>query len=374
MIRRLVRLFGYDLINRQNVKRLSHNRAFNKQKYFISREESEKALKTVGRKPMRPFQFFQRPYETSTLINELENRWWNGAGNIIEKVWVLPDDICSKLRYDYVKKASAFFRQASVSTILDLGCGSGWIGRMIADENLIYVGIDFSETQISIAKAKSAEALNSTYLSYYCINDFASLPELKDINGIIIHAFLHHLYGEELNTLFKKLQAFLPKGCKFFIMEPVYPKKVNRSMSEDKKQMAGDLIQSAKAFLSSTKLRLINENKLDCSTENELDALIVESNRNGFFFSPKEVPFKFAEIESFLSKYGIINNFYYCGVLNLEAAQLLALIPDKNLREDWSNIILPFINKIDQFVIESGYFDNREDQYLFTCFEFTLDK
>jgi SAM-dependent methyltransferase len=272
------------------------------------------------------------------------------------------------LRYDYVKKASEFFRQSCVSTVLDLGCGSGWIGRMIADESLRYIGTDFSETQISIAKAKSAESGNSSYLSYYCIDDISNLTEINSINGIIIH----HLYGQELNDLFDKLKAVLPKGCKFFIMEPVYPKSIYHDYSDENKNMAEDLIQSAKAFLNSVKLRIIEENKFDCTTVREIDSLIEESNRNGFFFSPKEVPFKFVEIETLLYKYGTIDDFYYCGVLNVEAAQMLALITDVKLREEWSKIIVPFIKQIDHFILASGYVNNNENQYLFTCFEFTL--
>ena len=62
------------------------------------------------------------------------------------------------IRLPYLKKMKKFFMSDIKKTpliILEVGCGTGWVCRMIADEDLHIIGTDFSTGQLSIAKEQA---------------------------------------------------------------------------------------------------------------------------------------------------------------------------------------------------------------------------
>ena len=382
IIKNVIRKFGFDVVRYSNPQKPIGNVApvhtTGKSKgTLISTEFANEALNSVGRKLDIPiFTYYERPHKSSDKMEEAENKWWNAHGELIENVWVLSDEINHLYRSPYVSKAADFFtKQGKKARVLDLGCGSGWFGRMIAGEMVEYVGMDFSSTQIAIANQNKSISPNKEYLNYYCATDIENIPDLQNTTGVIIHAFLHHLYLEDLKKLFDKLHSILPVGCKFFIVEPIYPDLIDFSEEQkEKKKYLFSAVNSLRKYIIGKKEELVSKRQYDLGTETELNEIMKESSANGFFFSPKEVPFKMNEFRKFLENYLIIEDCFFCGVTNLEVAQFIERVADPISRKNLINTLIPVSEKLDKLLLSEGYFELFPSSYLFTSFECILKK
>jgi SAM-dependent methyltransferase len=344
---------------------------------IISEQEALEANHSVGRKHKQaPFTYLERIVESTRLMDDAENKWWNKAGPIIEEAWVMQEEPCIAYRELTIKSAVAFFlKDKKKVKVLDLGCGSGWMGRMMAGESLEYLGMDFSSTQISIANAKLKECPNKEFIKYYCLEDIRKVPELSSIDGVVINAFLHHLSWNELHELFRTLCELMPSGCKIFIVEPIYPDGNNIEQTQEEViDINTILLEEARSFLEKLKKKLVDQGIYDLKAEHELILLIEESARNGFFLSPKEVPFKISDFLNFLGKYAQIERYFHCGVCDLELAQLLTRVKSEKIRTYLINTLFPYIRSIDDVLIGNGVFNSNPDTYLFTAFECVLKK
>ena len=139
-------------------------------------------------------------------LDRKEMEWWDANAEIIEKIWALNFDFQKLIRLPYLKKAKHFFITNSANkplNILEVGCGTGWVGRMIADENLHITGTDFSEAQLKIAKEEAKRFNKEDFCKYQLAS---STIVSKDLDGIILHAILHHFTEEELMTFFNELE------------------------------------------------------------------------------------------------------------------------------------------------------------------------
>ena len=338
---------------------------------IIKKREALEALKTINRQPLNAFTFFKRLQTTSKSLDILEEKWWNVAGNLIEDVWGLPDDLCLAYRQEYVIRAKNFFLSDKKNVkILDLGCGTGWFGRIIADENIFYQGIDFSETQISIAKEKAKNIHNEKYLNYSQTTSIQSIENIRDFDGIIINAFLHHLCKDELITLFNDIKQNFKSGTKIFIMEPVYPTNKRNSSTQINDDANASIING---MVDAVKNHAIKTNIFDTEKQILLSELINESNENGFFFSPKEVPFDFQEIEELLLKYTQLQNYFYVGVNDFTLLQMLSFVKDQAYRKKIVETVFPFIKNLDKELLANEYYANGTNNYIFTCFECILN-
>lgn len=377
IIKRVARKLGFDIVRYSTPALPKKKPQTPNQKPVLSVKLASEALESVGRNLDTPlFTYYTRPEKSSPVMEEAENLWWNSHGKLIEKVWVLSESVNALYRNDYVLKAAAFFKKENKNAkILDLGCGSGWFGRMIADEDLEYYGMDFSSTQIEIANNEKEKSRNKKQLNYYCLSDIKKIEKLNEITGVVIHAFLHHLYWDELNVLFKELATILPNGCKFFIVEPVYPDPTNqKNESGSLSKISESFIINYRNYLTTFKTELIAKGLYDTKTEDELNEVFLESSRNGFFLSPKEVPFKLTEFKSFLNKYVSIENIFHCGVVDLETAQFIDRIKSKKEQDYYKEQLFPLANSIDKFLLSTDYFETNQNNYLFTAFECTLNK
>jgi predicted O-methyltransferase YrrM/2-polyprenyl-3-methyl-5-hydroxy-6-metoxy-1,4-benzoquinol methylase len=336
----------------------------------ITVQEAVAALTSVGRSPLPAFQKFKRPQRSSPQMDAIENRWWNIHGELVEKVWSLQDALCDTLRRHYLEKAKKFFLEGSSHVkVLELGCGSGWLGRILADESFQIIGSDFSETQIQLAKERARPAGNEKFCTYYCTATLKSIPGIHEVAGVIMHAFLHHLYGDELAALFSELQQLLPSNAKMFILEPVYHQLhacANAQVRSDAQIMSQGLF----AQMEDIKQQLIKSGKYDTETADNLSKIVEESNTFGYFFSPKEVPFDSDELRALIGKYATIKTEYLTGLFDTDIAQNLSRITDDNLRKDISSKLMPLVQFIDNFLIENRCIgDFAGGRYIFTAYE-----
>jgi SAM-dependent methyltransferase len=362
LVKKIIKKAGFDIVRlppHKKPSKITNNSASDKlspPKPVIQHQQAITALKSVHRElHLSPFTYFKRPDKSSDSMEEIEKLWWNSNSRLIEKVWVLSENINRQYRGSYVAKASEFFKEKKKQTkVLDLGCGSGWFGRMIADKDLEYYGMDFSSTQIDIANSEKVYAGNKDYLHY-------------------VHAFLHHLYWDELHQLFEELVKVLPSGCRFFIVEPIF-QNGDSKLQNPNQDAAFSFTACYRNYLNAIKQELISEGLYDTETEEELKIVIHESKTNHFFFSPKQVSFKLNEFESFLRKYVKIENKTQCGFLNLETAQFVDRITSKEKKEFYSKELFPFVRSLDELLISNHNFEANPNAYQFFAFECILNK
>lgn len=77
--------------------------------------------------------------------------------------------------------------------IVEFGCGTGWLGQLLAQRGYEVVGIDISPDAIELARQTAADCdLNVTYR----VADYEDAPTTTDADIVIFHDALHHAESE----------------------------------------------------------------------------------------------------------------------------------------------------------------------------------
>jgi ubiquinone biosynthesis O-methyltransferase len=107
-------------------------------------------------------------------------------------------------------------------SILDAGCGGGYLCRQLARKGAKVVGVDISKKFIEIAEQKEKE--NPLNIKYYA-GSLHNLPMFKDKTFDIIISNLVLMDVADLNKAIKELRRVLKKSGKliFSIMHPCFP-------------------------------------------------------------------------------------------------------------------------------------------------------
>ena len=205
----------------------------------------------------------RRPFKSDIELNTKEYEWWETNGTLMSLLWDYDPTLNHYVRGKYIKKAKAFLMPNNKKPlhILELGCGSGWFGRMFNEFGVTLTGIDFSSAQIANANAMAANEKILKNFKYLCINDFEEIDELlNDADGVLIHAFLHHLDDSEINNILNLLAKTLKNGTRIWIYEPGFyhspslkqhllPEKIDLKL-----QACEKTVDSLKSWLVNNKL------------------------------------------------------------------------------------------------------------------------
>lgn len=100
------------------------------------------------------------------------------------------------------------------STVIDLGCGSGYITNFLCNQNINGIGIDISSEMINIAKKRYAGVK-------FILDDFANIEnyfEEDSVDGVIAIYSLYFIPREYLNNVFKALSKIIKKEGKFLFV------------------------------------------------------------------------------------------------------------------------------------------------------------
>lgn len=291
-----------------------------------------------------------RPWNASKEINDLELKWWEDNAEIVSKVWELPDPLSLAFRGNYLRKAKEFFlNNRSSSLVLDLGCGSGWVGQFIADNNLRIVGTDFSHNQIELAKQNAHRRGVSGWCEYTVQTDKDTPPRINEVNGILLHCFLHHLDGAEIDALLARLATQAKPGTKFFIHEPAfYLQQPSNHVPENPLSVAYHEVATK---LHQCLTDSLNANQfIDLVTKNRFNTLAEEAEKNNWYLSPKELPFDVIDFTNTLSKYFKVSSHYWSNIYIVGWIYELSLITEPNVQKIAHNGVLPILTAIDDFL------------------------
>lgn len=104
-------------------------------------------------------------------------------------------------------------------TVLDIGCGEGWLTHTLTEQKINCTGIDGSQNLITIAQQKRSG-------SFYCVN-YTQIAEgkWKPSHLVDVVVFNFSLLEENLTDLFKQTSEFLtPQG--HLLIQTLHPKNL----------------------------------------------------------------------------------------------------------------------------------------------------
>lgn len=310
---------------------------------------------------MKAFQRELRIEKSTPDLDQVEMQWWNRNSELIERIWGLPEGLCRETRVGYLSEIRALFHRLSGKSsvnILEVACGSGWPGRILADQTTRVTGVDFSEEQISRAE-KRAASTGSTNCRYLVgdVNKLADFYRSTDYDGAFVHCGLHHLAGDELEKFAKEIGEVRP-GYPLILVEPLYfvrPSFVRKAFSK-----------ASSLLVRGFKRVFLSRAELDSAIVHASEKLVSEADDRGWFLSPKEMPFTLAEIERlFLDKFDLVE-LRPVSHFALIIGQHLATLKDQAHAEALGRRWLPYFRGLDQVLGKIGLLPYLCDDYLFT--------
>jgi SAM-dependent methyltransferase len=153
-------------------------------------------------------------------LDAQETLWWRNFAKIeADFCWVQTPEIQRIIRWHYIRRIVAALPPDA--RILDLGCGTGWLSRLLADAGARSVlGIDFSEAQINLARAETEKTGLGGKVAFQQISGAGSFQPETRFDAVVAHAFLHHLSTEEIRGVIGQAASYLPAGGRLFLLEP----------------------------------------------------------------------------------------------------------------------------------------------------------
>lgn len=306
---------------------------------------------------------FLRARRTTPDLDEdrLEHLWWNSNADIVERVWANDDDIRRSLRDHYLRKARAFLTEggSSGAVIVELGSGSGWVGRaLVQGTKSRLLGIDLSEAQVEIARRKAeAEGLGAQCV-YVCANLSDAAPrteDLQSVSGLVIHAILHHLSWSEIDRSLSDAVRVGP-AAKLFAYEPVFFRRDERSVGLLARVSRMLAVSSSVCALSVMRLYgRMTAGARDSRLVAEMDRVSREAAEHEWVLSPKEIVFERQELLDTLGKHFIVKQSYLCNYTDMAAAGMAAILrePGREKRV-FLNVFLPVFRALDRWLVSSG--------------------
>ncbi len=123
--------------------------------------------------------------------------------------------------YRRIKRLLKYMNLRPNDRVLDIGCGNALLLDYIRDKIGSYIGVDFSEDFIKVAKER-AEKMNVVNAHFTCedIIDFVSKQPDKSFDKIFALDFVEHIYDNEFIALFSGLNRILKDGGELYIHTP----------------------------------------------------------------------------------------------------------------------------------------------------------
>lgn len=117
-------------------------------------------------------------------------------------------------------------RIAKAESVIEFGCGDGWVCLELARAGFKVLGIDVSAVSISIAKQylDSLPGKKHLDLHYHCQNAIEFLSNSQGVDSVVCHGFLHHLPQNALEEFISLVGLKMRQGNVFIGVEPCYDK------------------------------------------------------------------------------------------------------------------------------------------------------
>jgi 2-polyprenyl-3-methyl-5-hydroxy-6-metoxy-1,4-benzoquinol methylase len=269
--------------------------------------------------------------------NYTEKEWWDTYADLEGKIWNYNPFLSWAVRRGYLKQLEDFLYKPG-GRVLDIGCGDGWVSLRLARKGMFVHGIDFSETQIALARQLVvAEGLDK-WAHFECVSS-SDLPKHSRYDAVIIHAALHHLNREQRLVLLSDIADLLTPNGRLYLYEPMAPVSERHLWGQILDKGMGMLLQG---------LRYVTR------TLSLTDAQIYAAFQSGWIMrSPNESPIQLDALKVELPPTLHIHSTCYWHVFAIAYANFCM-----ELRPLWQNVfglgVFGF-KLLDWLVLSSGY-------------------
>lgn len=138
--------------------------------------------------------------------------------------------------------AEAFHKEGiEKGLVLDLGCGTGNMTKVLAQKGYDLIGVDASEEMLDVARWKQLEGRSSSDI-LYLLQDMRNFELYGTVGGIVscCDSINYILEEEELLQVFRLVNNYLdPKGIFFFDFNTEYKYKTclgNQTIAEEREE------------------------------------------------------------------------------------------------------------------------------------------
>jgi hypothetical protein len=139
------------------------------------------------------------------------------------------------------------------------------------------------------------------------VSDSDKLPDaIKDVEGILFHAFLHHIDGSDLERLLTRLIKQLKPGAKVWIYEQAFYRPASCGGSKPA-YPAAVCLKITNFIVSALPLIYYKFNLIDQTISEPFAKMMKQAADNDWYLSPKEVPFDVDAFSDRLENYVVIN-------------------------------------------------------------------
>ena len=157
--------------------------------------------------------------------HEDEKQWWDKHGHYMTYQWTLTPLLNRIIRTRWTEDFTNYLFKKN-GTLLDMGCGGGWLSLIFGKKGMTVLGIDVSSEQIAQAnKLKDESQLEN--ISFECSDligwDCGKYEGYFD--SVFVNAFLHHLPPHEIGAIFNNIAVVLKKGGRCYLYEPLTSRK-----------------------------------------------------------------------------------------------------------------------------------------------------
>ncbi len=300
---------------------------------------------------------FERDFITEADTDVLELQWWNTNAEIISKVWEMHHDVSWAIRKGYLSKAKDFLKsEGMAASVLELGCGSGWVGQSIADPKLTVLGTDASEAQISLAR-KNAKKKGLERICEYVPSDSLDWNRLqKKVNAVLIHSFLHHLNKKEIDELFDRFKGTFCSGTRVWIYEPAFYTASQQGGVNDSNSRLPALSRLAARLMAVLSTGYQKYGLIDEATREAFMLLVRQADEKGWYLSPKEVPFDIDAFTHYLGEYFQVVGQYWATINSVGLIFETNLVKNRLLRTIITRSVTPLISYSDRLLSSNAHF------------------
>jgi SAM-dependent methyltransferase len=228
----------------------------------------------------------RRTETTPPGLDAAETAWWAEHAADAERIaWVQPESVRKRIRGHYVREIVRAVPRGG--TVLDFGCGTGWLARLLASFGAeSVVGVDDSPAQIEIARESIAGSPRAGKVRFLLGSD---VPSGFRADVVVCHAVLHHLSWREIRGTLDAISRALVPGGTLFLLEPV---------AGTRPYVPWRLVPDALVRLFSDRGGSRRVSDAERALRQGLEKSRSEPRLPGRGPSPKEMPFRPGEIEA----------------------------------------------------------------------------
>lgn len=161
----------------------------------------------------------RRALDYGTTSAFFEGRGRAAGDNPLTATMYQSADLATRRDVEEKVRILPLFDPVASDRVLDLGCGTGrWAEAMAANVEA-YLGVDFSDTLLDVARTRAPQAVFQTM--NVASLDAATLALPPPFTAIICSGILIYINDDDVRALFRALSIVAAPSCRIYLREPM---------------------------------------------------------------------------------------------------------------------------------------------------------